>query len=50
MEIFIVAVLTGLGLLLGMCLIWKGYHPYQDSTTQPGRSGSRGIHVRKHES
>ncbi|WP_454063542.1 hypothetical protein [Candidatus Nitrospira salsa] len=34
MEIFIVAVITGLGLLIGMFFIWQGYQPPHVSTTR----------------
>lgn len=39
MEILIVAIITGLGLLLGMFFIWQDYHP---STVLPNVSDEPG--------
>ena len=40
MEIFIVAFVTGVGIIGGMLVIWKGHQPTQVSNIRPNGSGS----------
>ncbi|WP_447970111.1 hypothetical protein [Nitrospira sp. M1] len=40
MEILIVAIITGLGLLIGMFIIWQDYRPSPISPTGSDESGT----------
>ena len=42
MEIFIVAIVTGVGIIGGMLVIWKGHQPTQAPKIKPDDSGTNG--------
>ena len=49
MEIFIVAIVTGVGIIGGMLVIWKGHQPTQVSKVRPNSSGTNGRTKKEHD-